>query len=195
MASNAWLNLRRCAAFEFYMRVIGYILLIFGFVWLAVWCAGSVEPLTRSIATEHFKHYPGFVKYSGDEVCDAIQSVLTEYREDAYGVTLPAALMLVGGILLDIAGRRAARRITTETVSLEGPVELVNGKLIIRIPLAAGGDKLSPFAGGIGKIDSEYLNVTIEQRLAKKLKIDAGSLVSVDNRNGKFTITRSAKND
>lgn len=176
------------------MRKTGYILLLFGFLWLVTWCAGSVGSLTRSIGIEHFKQYPEIGKYSGTEVCNAIRGVLMEYEEHAHGVTLPAALMLVGGILLDFANRRIPKNNTPNPISLEGPVELVSGKLTVRIPLAVGGDKLAPFARGIGKIDGEYLNVTIRQRLAKKLGIDAGSLVSVDNHNGKFTIARSAPN-
>jgi hypothetical protein len=174
------------------MRAIGYLMLILGFLWLAIWCAGSVGPLTRSIGMEHFKQYPEIGKYSGDEVGDAIRSVLAEYQENARGITLPAVLMLVGGILLDIANRRATKQMMPDTIALEGPVELIGDTLTIRIPLAVGGDKLAPFAGGLGKIDGEYLNVTIQPRLAKKLKINADSLVSVDNRRGKLTITRSA---
>jgi hypothetical protein len=83
----------------------------------------------------------------------------------------------------------------TDFVSLEGPVELVGGKLMLRIPLAAGGDRLAPLARGIGTSDGEYLNVVIPPWLADKLRIGAGSLVFVDNKNGKFTITRSAAND
>jgi hypothetical protein len=82
-----------------------------------------------------------------------------------------------------------------DAISLEGPVELVDGKLMVRIPLAAGGDKLAPLARGIGQTDGEYLNVVIQPWLAEKLRIGAGSLVFVDNKNGKFTITRSAAND
>jgi hypothetical protein len=82
-----------------------------------------------------------------------------------------------------------------EIVSLEGPVELISGKLTIRIPLAVGGDKLAPSARGIGEIEGDYLNVTVPPWLAEKLRIATGSLVIVDNLNGKFTITRSAKND
>ena len=48
---------------------------------------------------------------------------------------------------------------------------------------------------GIGEIEGENLNVVIKPWLAEKLRIGAGSLVFVDNRNGKFNITRSAKND
>lgn len=83
----------------------------------------------------------------------------------------------------------------TEIVSLEGPVEFIEGRLMIRIPLEAGGDKLAPFAQGIGESDGEYLIVVIQPWLAEKLRIGEGSLVVIDNRNGKFTITRSDVND
>jgi hypothetical protein len=82
-----------------------------------------------------------------------------------------------------------------EPISIEGPVELIDGKLTLRVPLEAGGDQLAPLARGIGKIDGEFLDVVIQPWLAEKLRIEAGSLVFVDNKNGKFTITRSAAND
>jgi hypothetical protein len=88
------------------MRKTGYILLVFGFLWLTLWCAPSVGPLTRSIAIENFQKYKPPQMYSSDQVCDAIRSVLEEYRENARGVVLPAALMFVGGILLGRAGTR-----------------------------------------------------------------------------------------
>jgi len=80
-------------------------------------------------------------------------------------------------------------------ISLEGPIESVDGKLMLRIPLAAGGDKLAILARGIGEIQGDYLQVVIQPWLAEKLRVSAGSLVFVDNKNGKFTITRSAAND
>jgi hypothetical protein len=93
------------------MRIFGYILLILGFLWLVVWCGGSVGPLTRSIGIENFKKYPEARQYSGSEVCDAIRSVLIEYQENAHGVVLPATLMFAGGVLLDVAGRRSKKRL------------------------------------------------------------------------------------
>jgi len=174
------------------MRVTGYILLLLGFLWLAVWCAGSVDSLTLSIGSEHIRKYPDIGKYSGGEVCDAIRSVLNETREKSRGVTFPAVLMLVGGLLLDVTGRRARKPNVPEEISLQGPVELINDKLTVRIPLAVGGDKLSLLAKGIGKVDGEHLNVTIPPRLAKKWKIHPESIVSVDNRKGKFNITPDA---
>ena len=71
----------------------------------------------------------------------------------------------------------------------------MDGKLMLRIPIEAGGDKLAPFARGIGEVDDDYLNVIIQPWLAEKLRVGAGSLVIVDNKNGKFNITRRAAND
>lgn len=80
-------------------------------------------------------------------------------------------------------------------VSLEGPVTLVNGELVLRVPLSAGGGSLAPFVGTVGKVEGEDLVVVIQPWLAKKLRIGAGSLVIVDNLEGKFRITRSEAND
>jgi hypothetical protein len=83
----------------------------------------------------------------------------------------------------------------SDAVSIEGPVELIDDRLVLRIPLAVGGNKLAPLAKLSGTVEDEYLIVTIQPWLAEKLQIGPGSLVVVDNINGKFTITRSAAND
>ena len=82
-----------------------------------------------------------------------------------------------------------------DIVSIEGPVELVDGELVLRIPLHVGGAQLAPLARGIGEVVGDYLCVSIKPWLAENLRIEVGSLVVVDNANGKFRITRSEKND
>jgi hypothetical protein len=82
-----------------------------------------------------------------------------------------------------------------DPISIEGPVELIDGDLTLRIPLSVGGAQLAPLARGIGQIEGEFLCIVIKPWLAERLRIKAGSLVVVDNKNGKFTITRSAAND
>ena len=72
--------------------------------------------------------------------------------------------------------------------SLQGPVENVGGKLVLRIPLAAGGSQLIESSRGIGEVDGECLKVTIPDWLAEKLGIHAGGQVSVNNFDGKFNI-------
>ena len=76
----------------------------------------------------------------------------------------------------------------SEIVSLSGPVEEIDGELVLLIPLRAGGDVLAPAARGIGRIEGEFLKVTIPRWLAEKLRITAGSMISVNNRDGKFNI-------
>jgi len=83
----------------------------------------------------------------------------------------------------------------SEKISIEGPVELIDGKLTLQIPLTAGGAVLAPLARGVGEVVGDDLIVVIQPWLAGHLRIVAGSLVHVDSDNGKFTITRSAKND
>ena len=83
----------------------------------------------------------------------------------------------------------------TDLISIEGPVELIDGELVLRIPLSVGGDKLAPLTRGIGQVNGDFLCVVIKPWLAEKIRVKAGSLVVVDNSDGQFTITRSAKND
>ncbi len=83
----------------------------------------------------------------------------------------------------------------TDIISIEGPVELEQGHLTLRIPLSEGGEALAPLAKGIGNIEGEDLVVVIQPWLAEMLKIGANSLVVIDNAEGKFRITRSAAND
>jgi len=72
--------------------------------------------------------------------------------------------------------------------TLQGPVEKIDGKLTLRIPLVAGGDLFVGCSRGISEIDGEFLKITIPEWLSGMLRIDEGSVVKVDNENGKFNI-------
>jgi hypothetical protein len=72
--------------------------------------------------------------------------------------------------------------------SLQGPVERIDGKLMLLIPLEGGGDQLIECSRGISEIQGEYLKITIPEWLSGMLRIEEGSLVSVDNENGKLNI-------
>jgi hypothetical protein len=84
-----------------------------------------------------------------------------------------------------------------DPIPVAGPVELIDGKLILRIPLDMGGVALAALALGIGTVDGEHLNVVVQPWLAEKLRIGPDSMVrvSVDTANGNFTIARSAATD
>jgi hypothetical protein len=78
----------------------------------------------------------------------------------------------------------------SDYISLRGPIEREDGKLVMRIPLDAGGEQLSIVARGISVIDGDDLLVTIPHWLAQKIDVREGSEVYVDDRWGKFNITK-----
>jgi hypothetical protein len=70
---------------------------------------------------------------------------------------------------------------------LQGPIEKIDGKLVLFIPLAAG-DQFIECSKGISEVEGEYLKVIIPEWLAGTLRIDEGSVVNIDNKDGKFNI-------
>lgn len=80
-------------------------------------------------------------------------------------------------------------------VSLKGPVEKVDGKLMLRIPLVAGGEELIPSARGISSVEGDYLVIEIRDWLAEKLGITEGSWVHIHNTDGKFHIQPTSEKD
>ncbi len=97
--------------------------------------------------------------------------------------------------ILDSARLSEPYYLMNDYISIQGPVERVGDELMLRIPLSAGGAELALLARGIGQIEGDVLCVVIQPWLAELLRVGEGSLVIVDNKNGKFTITRSADND
>lgn len=77
----------------------------------------------------------------------------------------------------------------SKPVSLEVRVFKVGSKFILLIPLEAGGNELIKCSRGIGAIAGEDLNVTIPDWLGDNMGLEEGSLVRVDNEDGKFNIT------
>jgi hypothetical protein len=99
------------------MRKTGYILILIGLLWLGNWFARTSVPLPRSIFDEMDKKYPATRMYSRDEVLDAVSSVMTKFKDNAIKVFVPAALMLLGGILIDGGHRREMNSIRQHSTS------------------------------------------------------------------------------
>src|SRR5262245_16570363 len=78
-----------------------------------------------------------------------------------------------------------------QQVWLEGPVELIDGKLTLAIPLAQGGAKLQKSASRISYVANDCLNVVIPDWLAAKMGIAKGTTVCVNNRDGRLNITKA----
>jgi hypothetical protein len=76
-------------------------------------------------------------------------------------------------------------------ISLHGPIEREGDRLVLRIPLAAGGDQLRLVCEGISEIDGEDLVVPIPNWLAEKIRVAEGTEIFVDDRGGKFNITKA----
>ena len=72
--------------------------------------------------------------------------------------------------------------------SLKGSVEKIDDKLVLRIPLEAGGREFIECSRGISAIEGDYLKITIPEWMAGMLRIHEGSSVSVDNKDGKCNI-------
>ena len=76
-----------------------------------------------------------------------------------------------------------------EIVCLEGPLERVNGELVLMIPLEEGGNKLREVAKGISEtVRGSILKIVIQPWLAGVLRIEEGDPVQVENQNGKFNL-------
>jgi hypothetical protein len=75
-----------------------------------------------------------------------------------------------------------------DLASLQGPVEKVDGNLVLRIPLAGGGDEFVECSRGISEVKDEFLVIEIKEWLAGVLRIEEGDVVSVNNADGKFNI-------
>jgi anaerobic selenocysteine-containing dehydrogenase len=79
--------------------------------------------------------------------------------------------------------------------SLSGPVDLVDGRLMLQIPLEHGGDQFVAVSRRIGTVVGDELHVTIPDWLAQKLGIVDGTIVDIDNRDGKFNIRPQASGE
>jgi hypothetical protein len=74
-----------------------------------------------------------------------------------------------------------------DSVHLQGPIELIEGRWLMRIPLAAGGARLLSSTRGIGRVIADVLEIEVPAKLIKKLGLRDGQTVSVHNKGGKFT--------
>ena len=75
-----------------------------------------------------------------------------------------------------------------DITSLTGPVESEGGQLVLRIPLEEGGDELIQCAREMSQVEGDCLKIMIPKSMADKLHIADGSLVTVDNKDGKLNI-------
>ena len=68
------------------------------------------------------------------------------------------------------------------------PLEVINGKLVLRIPLSDGGSEFVEATRGFATVDAEALTVEIPEDLAAQLGLQEGTVVLVENRDGEFSL-------
>ena len=73
---------------------------------------------------------------------------------------------------------------TSDFVFVRGPLEIVDGTFVLRIPLAVGGDKLAKLAGTMGRIEGDVLRIDIPASLVDEFAWKKGDIVAVDNGDG-----------
>ena len=78
----------------------------------------------------------------------------------------------------------------SDYLSLEGPVEQLNGQLVLRIPLDAGGDRLRRTACPGCTVQGQDLIVPLPEWLAASIRLVEGAAVHVDDRWGRLNIAR-----
>ena len=78
----------------------------------------------------------------------------------------------------------------SDYLSIEGPVERLDGQLILRIPLDAGGDRLRRTACMGCAVQGKDLIVPLPEWLASSIRLVEGTAVHVDDRWGRLNIAR-----
>jgi hypothetical protein len=96
-------------------------------------------------------------------------------------------MSLANGSRPAVFEREEAREMKEE-ISLEGPVLLVDGELMLLIPLSDGGAEFVECTRGIGEVQGDYLKVVIPGWLADVLRVEEGDRVVVTSTRRTFGI-------
>jgi hypothetical protein len=94
------------------MRLLGYILLLLGFAWFC-YMPVTLFSSVRSLTDQQMIKIPERQSYSRDDVYQDVRSGIFAFAEQWPSFLAGALPMLVGGIILDLAGRR--RRVLPNT--------------------------------------------------------------------------------
>ena len=82
------------------------------------------------------------------------------------------------------------RMTKNEYFAMEGPVERLGDRLVLRVPLEDGGDQLHAVASTSSYVENGDLVVELPEWLAKRMDLEEGTSVHVDDRWGRLNITR-----
>lgn len=74
-----------------------------------------------------------------------------------------------------------------EPVQVEGPLELIGGRWLLRIPLDVGGRQLISLTEGIATIVGETLEIQLPENLVRNLSLKEGQHVWVTSNGAEFS--------
>lgn len=83
----------------------------------------------------------------------------------------------------------------SDVVCVTGPIERIDGKFVLMIPLDKGGVALADATTGISEIEGAFLKVALPDWLVEEIGLEEGDLVEVDNTDGMFNIDRADASD
>jgi len=72
---------------------------------------------------------------------------------------------------------------------------MTDGKLVLNVPLANGGSEFVECSKGISKVEEKYLKIVVPDWMATKMGFGKGSLVDINNRDGKLHIDSAIESD
>jgi hypothetical protein len=87
------------------MRILGYAMLVIGFVWICFWQFG-MWPIRDHVIVSNYDKIPKQQSYKSEDIQKAVRDVGVDFYNQSPSFYIGALLMLGGGVVLDIAGRR-----------------------------------------------------------------------------------------
>ena len=81
----------------------------------------------------------------------------------------------------------------SDYVSIDGPIEMIDGRMLVRIPLEPYGKSLVDCTQSLSFIADDHLCIEIHEWMLEKLEMNAADLLHIDNANGEFNMRRADK--
>ena len=76
-------------------------------------------------------------------------------------------------------------------VSIDGPIEVIDDRMFVRIPLEPYGKSLVSCTKSISFIADDHLCIEIHEWMLEKLEMSATDLLHINNDNGEFNMRKA----
>ena len=86
------------------MKAAGWVLLLLGFLWIALDCVSGFTQLQHTRWIAEAKQLPAGESVSREDASVAMRSLALSLKDYHRMLLVPAAMMLLGGVLLSVKG-------------------------------------------------------------------------------------------